>query len=633
MPDVKQSRKLASRAKVLLLEKEIPAHKMELVRSLMSNPKLSEEERYSAIIELIRNCPDKQAKRIENKSSDLPTQVKPKIRELPPVQTIVPSSTALDLARVTEKYRATHLFKKRYLAHSVSRLFFTIKKRLIPTRNLLLIIERIQQMQQKLSEKIAPVLLSILSDEENIQPVQYNYLKGVSDWLSNPLLTNTDYQYLKWLRREYFENELHAFTKGYFSFMELDVETREQLITIFDSKLRQRDEFLKAELKDDDTESVRRQKEKQNLRAERGVYDYIMLLRSFLPTNDDTETMLASMIRRECGLPSMGSFLCAVYESLALGRESKLRDISRILEVAPPVVRSDRFDASLDLLKKYGKDPDSLRRKKLAVMRENYIPYQQLVDYCGLKERGQSLILRCFEDQWVKVRKKKQDATEIYLDDFFTFVEESVNYFLNSYSVFLNGSFITYRKITGETVNLPLFNEQYFYRELQQMEELLNEIHFYRSSNPRTPLSHDEVLSVLKGRLTTFSHIERFLRLIGELYYDIGKELQRIINRHLDNIKLLTEEWQDREIDHAGLEKEQFVISCSKYAIIDFNDRYQLLDKFKGAYLLGENYLEGILPQIAAFCFQLAHECRNETLFNELEDGKNFLKEIRTLER
>lgn len=59
MAEEKDIRKIERKAKSLLLGKDIPPAKMELVRSLIQNKSLLSEEKYSAVIELIQSCPDK----------------------------------------------------------------------------------------------------------------------------------------------------------------------------------------------------------------------------------------------------------------------------------------------------------------------------------------------------------------------------------------------------------------------------------------------------------------------------------------------------------------------------------------------------------------------------------------------
>ena len=57
-----EEKKIERRARSLLVNKEIPPAKMELVRALMNNADLQTGERYRAIIELLQGCPDRQVK-------------------------------------------------------------------------------------------------------------------------------------------------------------------------------------------------------------------------------------------------------------------------------------------------------------------------------------------------------------------------------------------------------------------------------------------------------------------------------------------------------------------------------------------------------------------------------------------
>jgi hypothetical protein len=53
-------KRIERRARAMLLTKEIPPHKQELVRTLINNKQLDQKEKWRAVIELIQNCGDKE---------------------------------------------------------------------------------------------------------------------------------------------------------------------------------------------------------------------------------------------------------------------------------------------------------------------------------------------------------------------------------------------------------------------------------------------------------------------------------------------------------------------------------------------------------------------------------------------
>ena len=73
-----EQKRLERKAKLFLMDKDIPPAKLEVVRSLMNNDSLENEEKYNVIIDLIKNCPDKkrpaldESKKVEAKKPKKP---------------------------------------------------------------------------------------------------------------------------------------------------------------------------------------------------------------------------------------------------------------------------------------------------------------------------------------------------------------------------------------------------------------------------------------------------------------------------------------------------------------------------------------------------------------------------------
>ena len=138
-------KKLERRAKAMLLDKDIPPAKMDVVRSLLNNSEIAPWERYGAIISLIQTCPDKprpkqRAERVEIKSSRA-VRRSPSSEEAHEQRRAVvlePGSIFVNL--LYAKYRNLRLFKKRYLIHAPNRLGIGIRKRLIPSKRMLSVI-------------------------------------------------------------------------------------------------------------------------------------------------------------------------------------------------------------------------------------------------------------------------------------------------------------------------------------------------------------------------------------------------------------------------------------------------------------------------------------------------------------
>ena len=59
-------KRVERRARAMLISKDIPTQKMDVVRSLMNNDSLETFEKYSAIIDLVQSCPEKKVKRYDD---------------------------------------------------------------------------------------------------------------------------------------------------------------------------------------------------------------------------------------------------------------------------------------------------------------------------------------------------------------------------------------------------------------------------------------------------------------------------------------------------------------------------------------------------------------------------------------
>ncbi|MBN2079264.1 MAG: hypothetical protein JW838_09880, partial [Spirochaetes bacterium] len=122
-----EAKRIERRARAMLMSKEIPPNKQEVVRSLMNNAQLRSEEKYLAIIELLQSCPDKKVSLQEPGEparKEAPRRVK-KARAPAPApapEIAAPTETSFYIDRLEAAYRPRKIFKKRYLAHRNNRI-------------------------------------------------------------------------------------------------------------------------------------------------------------------------------------------------------------------------------------------------------------------------------------------------------------------------------------------------------------------------------------------------------------------------------------------------------------------------------------------------------------------------------
>ncbi|HOT19499.1 MAG TPA: hypothetical protein PLX22_06070, partial [Spirochaetota bacterium] len=136
---------LKRKAKALLLSKDIPAGKMDIVRALLANDRVLEEEKYRAIIDLVKNYPDKPVMpvspgKVEVKGAD---EFK---------KTIQYDSKNTNV--LYHKYKHTRLFKKRLLVHANNKFGIGFLRRLIPSQKFLKVSQRLFDLQSALRQRL-----------------------------------------------------------------------------------------------------------------------------------------------------------------------------------------------------------------------------------------------------------------------------------------------------------------------------------------------------------------------------------------------------------------------------------------------------------------------------------------------
>ncbi len=642
MPSNSIEKKIERRAKALLQSKDVSSKKMEVVRSLMENNNLSGREKYSAIIDIIKYCPDKS---VEKPGRERVDSAKPKI----PLRTstwaeksrIAPTETSYYIDEIYRKYKKYKLFKKRYLIHVNNRLGIGIQKRLSPTKKLLKAIIEIVAFQEKILTRLPNILMDILSDEAIDDPTYFNYLRIFRRWIIETPIVKYNMYEIKWMDRSAFESELQSYVINFFSFMKLDVEIKEQILLLFENKLRMMDDLQKEEVNEEDSLILKGEKDKRNLKREKLIFEYITAMRGFLPSDIKSESVLSTHVKLKYNIDSFPEFLLILLETLVFQKDISLNEIISYYDIVTPKVDSMNWDYSIDYLVEVGKDSDSRRRKHLDRLKEEVIPYNELNSLLKLRMEGQRVISKAFENQWKIAGKKQKDFGHIYNEDFFTFLDECVNFFNNSFVPVLNGTMIYFEDMNRNNLEGNLFSPTYFINELNGFSNLLNEMHLFKSSNPSLIISRDEIMRILRREIQSMSHIERFVLLIGDLFYQIGEEMQKLYGLHrkwvlaggvLNNPDIIKtpldilEESED-EIDNGR------PIPFYNYRIVGFQDNRILSQQFMGKSMLTDSLKGGVFIHIMAFSYQLAYECKSENIYSRLDERKEILRRLREISR
>jgi hypothetical protein len=640
-------KKLERKAKGLLLSKSIPSVKMDIIRSLMKNENIDAEERYRTIIDLVKSCPDKPVKiprhervelretqKVEAITSSIPEAVVPEKKTL-----VEPAESSIYIEPLYRQYKRLKFFKKRYLIHANNRLGFGLKKRLIPAKRLLRVLKKLSTFQEKVVTQLLIILVEILKDDTIQDATGFNYLRILRKWMMDTPLIRYGMDVIKWMDRIDFEDELRNYVSHFYTFTLLDSETREQVLLLLENKLRLLDDFKKEIVNEKDSEQLKRAKEKRNLAREKAIYEYLMTVRVFLSSVTDGNDPVSKYLRLNYSIDSLSQLLLIINGVLVFKREIGKDDLISYYNILPPSVSHEVWDYSIEYLKKYGKDPESRRRRRIAQLKEELNPYEELYVLVKMTRGGENVLKNVFEYQWKNINKKRVDVEDVYEEDFLTFIDGSINYFNNSYIACLDGSLIYFNDKHKNYLEGSIFDSDYFERDLTILGEIVEEVYRFKVENPNLVIRREEAIRILNGEMRSMSHIGAFLRRIGNLFYQIGWELHSLYGMHK---KWLMHEGTLKDADDirtplSGREVDEFYkdigqpIPFYDCTIKGFQKGPLLSKLLSGKQVIGNTIQEGVLSEIIAFCYQIAHECKDDEVLNDLENRRDLLRRIKEL--
>ncbi|TAL33831.1 MAG: hypothetical protein EPN93_13180 [Spirochaetes bacterium] len=632
-----ESRKVERKAKLLLMQKEIPPAKMNVVRALMNNPELLPEERYNAIISLIRGCPDKPQNSVQPARTRTLSARNAVVRtiQVQPESHIETNSRSLFL--LYRKYRSLKLFKTRYIIHAANRFGFAIRRRLVPSPRLMKALRELSVYQEKVAFALPDVMIEILKDPAMEDPTIFNYIRLLHRWLMRFPLVSLDQETLRWMDRSAFESELRGYLYSFFSFQRVQVDLCEQIISVIEGKLRMLPEYRKQEVFPNDPVPVKNEKERNNSLRERQVIEYLMLLRSFIPPGIRAENRISAHLSSHYGVSSFGHLLMLLMEILVFWKEIEPKKLEEFLEIDPPRVSKSEWDYSMDELRRFGKDEESRRKRRLERVKEQLIPYEELYRYLSLQPEGQSLLFRAFEIQWKSIDRRQKDYDSIFEDDFFTFLDVCLNYFKNCFTPFLDGTTVYFLDEKRNPVEGKIFDAACFAEDLATLSQLTGEMHEFRSKNPTFVLSRSELKLIFQGKMRSLAHMERFIRVAGDLLYRMAAVHHRLL--------ILHQRWIDAGGNAASpiasrepltrkpsvsFDEEGVPIPYYQCTVRAF-EREASLSRTLHDKPVAQAMDGGLIGFIAAFAYQLALECMNEELYNDLAERKNLLRELKEL--
>jgi len=632
-------KKLERRAKALMINKEIDVNKQARIRKLLKDFSILPEQRYTSIIQLIENCPDKNIS-IDETENYIELPEKKSVKKNSNViknnqkSLVVPTETSYYIDSLIRKYNYFKLFKKKYLIKKNNRFGFGFRKRMIPAKSLLKLFKEVSNAQEILLPRLSIVAMNILKDNEIDDPTTFNFLRLIRNWLSETPL-NRGFDSVKWMERKNFEREFKGFTTKFFAFSKLSNEIREKILLDVENKLRHLPELKKEEVTEDDAETIRKSKEKSNYTKEKQIYNFMMLLRSFLPTDLEDGGLLMKGLKKKYNINSLWEILFISQEVLVFQRPIVLQDLLDYYNIQEPVVSSSTWNYSESFLKEIGKDPETKRKKELEKLKIKLKSYENQFLFLKYEELGKNVLTEGFEEQCQVIDKKTANARDVYNENFFNFLDGVINFFKNAFVPFVDGSVIKFSSIENEEIQGAIFSIKYFNEELSTLNSIIDEMHFFKSNNPTLAITRDEVKKIITGQITTMSNVLSFMHSIGNLFYSLGKELQAVYESHL----LWLEENRSKNLKsffplsskqlEEGNELRGTPIPFYNYKLVGVENETALSKSFFNKPVLSENLEEGFIVHLISYCYQTAYEAMNEHLLNDIHLRNQLLKKIK----
>lgn len=641
---LQDQKRLERKAKMLLMEKEIPQPKMDIVRSLLKNTSIDAEERYNAIIDLVKNCEDKKKrpaedyqKRIEVKKEKKPVVKTQRKVSSKSVLSNGPTMSSVFVNRIFDKYKHLKLFKKRYLIKANNVFKIAFKKRLIPTKSLYRAVKLIISGQEKIMSRLPVIMDEILKDELIEDPIVYNYLKIMAAWLQQLPLITINFLESKWMDCKGFEREFKAYIIYFIQFMEMDTTTKERIIMIVEKKLREM-----TDLKKDDAGAEF--DEKQNLEREKKIYDFMMTFRSYLPEYEIHIGLIDRELQKQFGIDTIKSLLLYIYEALIMKHETDIYEIKEYYSIKSLEINTLKWACSDEELRQVGKDDESKVRKYRERLKSELEPLEDIHKYIGLKVGGFDILSKAFDDQWKIINKRRQEYGHVFEENFFQFIDECLCHFSDIFVPFLDGSELELISPEGVQYFQPLFTKSYFENIVIKLNDILGDLTTYRINNPSTPITRDEARNVMKGTLSTFQDVKNFLNRIGDIFYDIAEELHNLEMLH---IKWISIDKKDVSQIYKSADKLK-IYTNSETGLAEenpapvplpfFNCRVGKLEMHSnivrlhsGKHIWSESARDNVYKIITAFCYQMAYECYEERAFNALAHRKEIKHKLNEL--
>jgi hypothetical protein len=394
----------------------------------MLDQDLSYEERYTRIIRFVKKLPDKEISEIEDEDEDEKSQdikqtgqvsdekhtdsKKKKSDKLKANRNFIigPTKSKLYINDIYHNFKDYKLFKIRYIARRDNKLGYGWNKRLIPTKKFLTLMDDIKSFQDDVLSRLQPILEIILKDESIVTPLEFNYLRQLRRWMIITPFAYMQYEKIRWMEQANFERELKSYIVYFHSFMRMNPDTREVVIALVEKFIRKEPDLAKEEITGFEEKSVLAQKEKDNYNKEKYISEYLGTIRSFMAIHKESDSLLAEFLKEKYGIPTLEEVLHIALEALVFHKPFSDSELREYFDVQPLSVSPVLWDLNSERLKLYGKDIESMKKKRLEKLKRNIFLYDTVYQIVKMDDGGKNILVKSVEDLWKHIDRIKSDA-------------------------------------------------------------------------------------------------------------------------------------------------------------------------------------------------------------------------------
>jgi len=642
-------KRLERLARSLILTKEISTEDRDKINSLMRNQGILPEERSKNIINILKNCPDKEISDIEDEDAAFPDIKKPQSNKRIPSASGTkkqaaaipsqsrnypdingPTETKLYIDDIYLKFKRYKFFKKKYLVRRNNKFGFGWSKRLIPSKKFLTLMGDIKSFQENVLSRFPQILERILKDDSIDAPLEFNYLRQLRRWMIISPFSFIPYDRIKWMEQWDFERELKAYTTYFHSFLRVENEPRELVLAMVEKFLREDPDLLKEEILENEDRGVSIRKENENYRKEKYIFEYLGAFRSFMAIHGEADSLLAAFIKKKYDIYTLEEVLNIALEALVFQRPFTGFELREYFEIRPLAVSSEIWDLSNARLKIYGKDPASKREKLAAKLARELVWYDTIFQIIKVDDNGENILIRSAEEQWKYVDRINRDAGDSLKNNFIVFLEGIVHYFKNLLIPVINGTPLFFDSY-GNTVEGAIFSPDFFLEEIREMESLAADIYSFRNINPTLKITQEELKKIVTGKISSMNHVEGIVYKAGSGFYALGNKLQEVYHNHIKaSEKEKKPEPRTIPLDLKDQDSE-ITIPYSGCLFIGFEPQTPLQKKLVGKKVLNDSMKGGVIVFIMAYCYQASSLCGYPQIQNDLGKRDLIRRQIKEL--